>query len=281
MSSSQSNAYLVKSDFSTTLLSGFFEVGRRGYWHCLIFSIPGYQLALQMNKLTGSPHPWSPLHPNAYFGCFCLPVPSDPAMGATAPVNSSYRREVFCLFSFMNQFAAGVRWAPQLLQEKKQEQADSVMGGWQQQMCQLCHSLSPGARGCCCTEQFSPSPSTAVGVKTSQLFCAAVAWCYTLTASWRLQLELERKWKWDTPSPPRTGTTFFNDSLHFSHPEVSRELHSIPGCWVRNGADLGSCSSSIFTSIPNARRQRTDLGKLLVCEVPTHAASSNLGGISS
>lgn len=37
----------------------------------------------------------------------------------------------------MNQFATGVRWALQLLQEKKQEQADSVMGGQQQQMLAL------------------------------------------------------------------------------------------------------------------------------------------------
>ena len=34
----------------------------------------------------------------------------------------------------MNQFATGVRWALQLLEEKKQEQADSVMGGQQQQI---------------------------------------------------------------------------------------------------------------------------------------------------
>lgn len=50
MSSSQSNAYLVKSDFSTTLLSLSFW-GEEGYWHCLIFSLLGYQLALQINEL--------------------------------------------------------------------------------------------------------------------------------------------------------------------------------------------------------------------------------------
>lgn len=57
---------------------------------------------------------------------------------------------------------------------------------------------------------------------------------------------------------PTAGTTFLSDSLYLCHLEVSRELHSIPGWWLRNGADLGSYSPSIIHIhiIPNAWKDR-------------------------
>lgn len=193
----------------------------------------------------GSPHPWFPLHLNTYFGCFCLPVSSEPAVRVAAPVNSPYKREVFCLFSFMNQFATGVRWALQLLQEKKQEQADSVCG------------------------------RTTAADRLALLF--PVNWSQGLLLQWAVQPSLVQLWGWKltnssvqqlpgvtllwphehysqnqrssgngTPPPKKAGTTFFNDSLYLCHLKVSRELHSIPGCWFRDGADLRSCSPSII-----------------------------------
>lgn len=52
LKNSQSNACLVKSDFSTTLIIISFR-GEEKYWNCLNFSLPSYQLAVQIKKLNG------------------------------------------------------------------------------------------------------------------------------------------------------------------------------------------------------------------------------------
>lgn len=52
LKNSQSNACLVKPDFSTTLIIISFR-GEETYWNCLNFSLPSYQLAVQINRLNG------------------------------------------------------------------------------------------------------------------------------------------------------------------------------------------------------------------------------------
>lgn len=104
---SQSNAYLVKSDFSITLILISF-MGEEKYWNCLNFSLPSYQLALQINKLNrwAAPGP-GPQQTQTHFNCFCLPAPSEAAVGVTAPENSPHKREVFYLFSLWTNVLQG------------------------------------------------------------------------------------------------------------------------------------------------------------------------------
>lgn len=230
ISSSQSNAYLVKSDFRTNT----FFLGGGGVLTWSNSQPPRLSTGItdKWIELMDSPHPWFPRHPNTC--CFHLPAPSEPAVGHTAPVNSPYKREVFCLLSFINQFDRELRQALQLLQEKKQEQAGSTMGGQQQ----LCCSPSPGARGC-------NSALPLVQLWGWKLTNSSVQQLPGAILLWPHKHYRQNKRGNGNGALPRAGTTFFNDSLYLCHLEVSRELHSSTGCWLRKGADLGSYSPSI------------------------------------
>lgn len=90
-------------------------------------------------------------------------------------------------------------------------------------------------------------------MKTNQLFCAAVAWCYSLIASWTLQSEQERQWKQD---PPKSRNHLLQWQPVLMSSWSKQGIAFCPRVLIRNGPDLGSYSPSIFTSIPNARKDR-------------------------
>lgn len=145
----------------------------------------------------------------------------------------------------MNQFATGVRWALQLLQEKKQEQADSVYG--RTTAADRLALLFPinWSQGLLLQWAVQPSPVQLWGWK---LTSSSVQQLPGVTLLWphKHYSQKQRSSGNGTPHTKKAGTTFFNDGLYLCHLKVSRELHSIPGCWFRDGADLRSCSPSII-----------------------------------